>query len=95
MWTPYPDKFCCKLSYLSSILRSVGAKGRMPQDGPLGQEHYFELEAIKTQQIQEKFLTSSSTSSVYKRVITEIPLYLICITGQTVFHFLHLLSPSH
>lgn len=33
-----------------------GAKGRLPQDGPIWYEDYFELKTIKTQYIQEKAL---------------------------------------
>ena len=48
---------------------SVGmckGQGRSPQDGPLWHKNYFELKAIKTQQIQEKLFTSPSTSSLYQ-----------------------------
>ena len=34
------------------------AYGRLPQDGSLWHENYFELGAIKTQLVQEKLFTS-------------------------------------
>ena len=33
------------------IIKITEANGRLPQDGPLWDEHYFELKAIKTQEI--------------------------------------------
>lgn len=50
--TPYEDA--------SSLTEIVGVKGRLPQDGSLWHECYFELKPIKTQQIQEKLCTLPS-----------------------------------
>lgn len=60
----------------SSLTKIVGVKGRLPQDGPLWHECYFELKPIKTQQILEKFFTSPTQLPAYtrKRAINRIPL---------------------
>lgn len=42
------------------------AKGRLPQDGLLWREYYFELKAIKPQQIKEKLFTSRLTAGLYQ-----------------------------
>lgn len=39
------------------LLEAVGDKGRLPQDGPLWHECYFELKVIKTQQKQENLFS--------------------------------------
>ena len=70
---------------------TVGVKGRLSQDGPLWHEDYCDLKAIKSQQIQEKLLTSPPTGC--KRAIkrdTCLPKKLVYIIGQLLFstHFL-------
>ena len=47
---------------IKSVCRPPRAKVRPPQDGPFGIKSYFELKAIKTQQIQEKLFTFRSTA---------------------------------
>lgn len=80
--------------------RGVGSKGRLSQDGPLWHEHYFELKAINTQQIQKKLLVSPSTtqlpSCTKKREINTdsfLSKNLIFIIRQPLF-YKYLLSPS-
>ena len=41
---------------------TVGAKGRLPQDGPLWHEDYFESQAIKTRRFRKSSFTSPSTA---------------------------------
>jgi len=44
----------------------VGVKGKLLQEEPLWQEHYLELKAIKTQEIQKDPFISPSTACLYQ-----------------------------
>ena len=47
------------------VMYYLEAKGRLPQDGLLWCEYYFELKAIKPQKIQEKLFIFPSTACLY------------------------------